>query len=205
MSSHQSPPNLSQSRTLGQSGGQYLTPFQRKQLQKRLQEDLSPKYRQRIQIMLLADEGKTQAQICQALNCSPITARHWMLIARSGEAHNWQSHPIGRPKAVNEEYLQRLQELVSQSPRDIGYSFRNWTAQKLSQHLATEFGIEVSDRHINRLLKKMGLSTRPKPPQPDTSPDAEEDSDKRIVISNLTPSHTPETQDVWQFNPIKMS
>lgn len=205
MSNHQFPSNLGQRCTLRKSGGKYLTPFQRKQLQKKLQEDLPPKYRQRLQIMLLADEGKTQAQICQALNCSPITARHWILFARSGEAHHWQSHPIGRPKAVNEEYLQRLQELVSQSPRDIGYSFRNWTAQKLSQHLAREFGIEFSDRHINRLLKQMGLSTRPKPPQPDNPTHPEEDSDKRIVISNLTPSHTPKTQDVWQFNPIKMS
>jgi putative transposase len=37
--------------------GQYLTPFQRKLLQKSIQTDLRPEYRRRIEIMLLADIG----------------------------------------------------------------------------------------------------------------------------------------------------
>lgn len=141
---------------------QLLTPFQRKLLQKSLEDDLLPQYSLRIKIMLLADEGKTQTQICQALECSQGTARHWILIARSGQAHNWHESPIGRPKNVNQQYLERMRELVSQSPKEFGYSFGRWTARWLSKQLAKEFGIEVSDRHINRLLKEMGLSTRPK-------------------------------------------
>lgn len=139
-----------------------LTPFQRKVLQKSLQEDLPNQYRQRIQIMLLADEGKSQIEICRNLGCCPATVRHWMHIARSGMAHQWQDCPIGRPMAVNEQYLQRLQELVNRSPREYNYPFQRWTANWLSKHLAKEFGVEVSARHIHRLLKQMGLSTRPK-------------------------------------------
>ncbi|NJO94505.1 MAG: helix-turn-helix domain-containing protein, partial [Hydrococcus sp. RM1_1_31] len=145
-----------------------LTSFQQKLLQKSLEENLPEKYHQRIQIMLLANEGKTQAEICQMLGCCPATARHWILMARSGQAHNWQDSPLGRPQAVNDQYLERLRELASQSPRDYGYSFRRWTAQWLSKHLAKEFHVEVSDRHINRLLKQMGLSTRPKPTETET-------------------------------------
>jgi transposase len=140
--------------------GKFLTPFQRKMLQKSLQDDLPESYRQRIEIMLLADSGKSQTEICQTLGCCPATARHWMHLARTGMAHQWQESPIGRPKAVNEEYLQRLKELVTHSPRDYGYPFQRWTAQWLSKHLAKELGILVSDRNINLLLKKMGLSTR---------------------------------------------
>jgi transposase len=147
-----------------------LTTFQGKLLQKTLQdENLSDKYRQRIQIMLLADEGKTQAQICQQLGCSPITVRHWITMARTGQANNWLSSPLGRPKVVNDEYLERLKELVTQSPKQVNipntpYKYVNtyWTANKLSQHLQKELGIELSDRQINRLLKEMGLSSRPK-------------------------------------------
>jgi len=138
-----------------------LSPFQRKLLQKTLQQDdLSEKYRQRIQIMLLADEGKTQTQICKQLGCSMVTARHWTMIAQSGQAHNWSNFPIGRPKLVNDEYLDRLEEIVNHSPRDYGYSFRLWTVNWLRKHLAKELGVEVSDRHLKRLLKQMGLSTR---------------------------------------------
>ena len=44
-----------------------------------------------------------------------------------------------------------------------GFSFQRWTANWLSKHLAKELGIEISDRHIKRLLKQLGLSTRSKP------------------------------------------
>jgi transposase len=67
---------------------------------------------------------------------------------------------VGRPKTVSADYLNRLRELVSHNPRQFGYSFERWTAQWLQRHLAREFDCIVSDRHINRLLKQMGLSTR---------------------------------------------
>ncbi|MDZ8056499.1 MAG: transposase [Aulosira sp. ZfuVER01] len=164
--------------------GKYLTPFQRKLLQKNLQEDLSESYRQRIEIMLLADDGKTQTEICQTLACCPATARHWMHIARTGMAHQWQDCPLGRPKAISQEYLERLQQLLSQSPRDYGYGFRRWTVSWLKKHLAKELGIEVSDRHLKRVLKQMGLSTIPKP-SPSKGENTEKTAGQKILISDL--------------------
>ncbi|AFZ01509.1 helix-turn-helix domain-containing protein [Calothrix sp. PCC 6303] len=141
------------------SAGKYLTSFQRKFLQKKQQENLSNSYRQRIEIMLLADEGKTQVEICRIVGCCPATARHWMHIARAGMAHQWQDCPLGRPKAIDSKYIERLQELLAMSPRDCGYGFKRWTVGWLAKHLAKELGIEVSDRHLKRVLKQMGLST----------------------------------------------
>lgn len=176
-----------------------LSPFQRKLLQKSLLDNLSEQYRQRIEIMLLADEGKTQTEICKALGCSQGTARHWIFMAQAGLAHNWDDNPIGRPKSVNEQYLERLKELVNQSPKEFGYSFRRWTAQWLSKHLVQEFGISVSDRHINRLLKDMGLSTRPKPtPASDTAP-----NDNRLAIRDLTETSVSVSREFWPFNSIR--
>ncbi|MDJ0517278.1 MAG: helix-turn-helix domain-containing protein [Trichodesmium sp. MO_231.B1] len=143
----------------------YLTSFQRQHLQDNLDDNLPWQYRQRIEIILLADEGKTQREICEAIGCAPGTARHWILITKCGQAHKWKDHPIGRPQEVNEQYLQRLKELVTHSPKEYGYVFRRWTANWLGKHLAGEFGIELSDRHINRLLKQMGLSTKRKLPK----------------------------------------
>lgn len=140
--------------------GLCLTPFQRKYLLKSLETDLRGEYRRRIEIMLLFDAGQTQAQICKALGCSQETARYWIAIASSKQAHKWSDCLIGRPKTVNQQYLGRLKELASHSPRDYDYPFERWTAQWLSKHLAKELGIKVSSCHINRLLKEMGLSTR---------------------------------------------
>ncbi|MFM7437618.1 MAG: helix-turn-helix domain-containing protein, partial [Snowella sp.] len=55
----------------------YLSEFQRKILQKNLEETQIEPYRQRTLIMLLADEGKSQKEITQSLNCSAATVRHW--------------------------------------------------------------------------------------------------------------------------------
>jgi transposase len=76
------------------------------------------------------------------------------------EQDRWMSQSVGRPKTINDQYLDRLKELVSHSPKQFGYPFDRWTAQWLRKHLLQETGVAISDRHINRLLKQMGLSTR---------------------------------------------
>lgn len=185
------------------SRGIFLTPFQRKLLQKSLQEELPEFYSQRIQIMLLADQGKSQTEICRILECSPATVRHWMHIARTGMAHQWQDCPVGRRKAVSDQYLERLQELVSHSPCDYGYSFQRWTATWLSKHLAKELGVEVSDRHILRLLKQIGLSTRPKLSTTHRSIDeGNKAKSSKILISDL---NSVESSDYNEFLPINLA
>jgi transposase len=67
---------------------------------------------------------------------------------------------IGRPKTIDETYVQRLEELVRQTPKALGYAFDRWTAYWLREHLLGELGIAVTERHINRLLRQMGLSKR---------------------------------------------
>lgn len=186
-------------------GGKYLTSFQRKLLQKKIQEELPQSYHQRIQIMLMADRGKTQAQICRALGCCPATVRHWMHIARSGMAHQWEDCPIGRPKAVNEQCLKRLKELVNNSPRDYGYSFERWTGSWLSKHLAKEFGVEVSGHHVNRLLKQMGLSTRAKTSDRNARGEREDSDNQntnanRILISDLKSENTTDSPEFLSVN-----
>ncbi len=159
--------------------GQCLTPFQRKLLLNSLQASLRPEYRRRIEIMLLADIGQSQAQICKALGCSQEMARYWIAMAQAGNAHYWNDRPMGRPKTVNEQYCDRLKELVTHSPREYGYAFQRWTAQWLGKHLAKELEIDISACHINRLLKQMGLSTRTKNDSAQTVTDS-------IQISNIT-------------------
>lgn len=176
----------------------FLTPFQRKALLKTLQANLQPEYQRRIEIMLLADVGKSQSQICDILGCSQEMARYWIGMAEAGLAHKWNERPIGRPKIVNHQYIERLKELVNHSPRDYGYAFGYWTAQWLSKHLASEFGIEISDRHINRLLKQMGLSTKRKS---SSQPETDNNKDAAITICDLQSNSEPSFQ--WSFNLIQ--
>jgi transposase len=138
-----------------------LTDFQRNKLLRDLQKPLSAVERKRIQIMLMADQGKTQQQVCKELNCSSATASRWMQMAQFGQAHNWQEKRPGRPPVVTQEYCDRLQELVQMNPQDLGLKITQWKAISLRQQLFRETGIKVSIRHINRLLKKMKVSIVP--------------------------------------------
>ena len=185
----------------GAAQGQYLKPFQRKFLIKSLQAELRPEYRRRIEIMLLADIGQSQTQICAELGCSQETARYWIAMLQTGQFDTWNDRPIGRPKTVNDQYLDRLRELANRSPREYGYPFQSWTAQWLSKHLAKEFFIEVSDRHINRLLKKMGISIQQRRHLA-TSPRPAKPKDPSIVISNLPSCSPPESSELWLFKSI---
>ena len=180
------------------SEGKFLTPFQRKALVKNLQDSLHTEYRRRIEIMLLADMGKSQTEICRMLGCSRQMARYWIAIARAGIAHKWKEPAIGRPKTVSKEYLNRLRELASQNPREHGYGFNCWTAQWLSKHLAKEFEIEISVRHINRLLAQMGLSKKQQ--RENGKPATSSDQDSGIKICDLQ-SKCEHSVD-WAFNLI---
>lgn len=105
--------------------------------------------------------------------------------------------PIGRPKVITDEYIAYLEKLVKQGPQAYGYPFKRWTAGWLRCHLAKELGIEVSDRHINRLLHQMGLSTRK---TNDVATPERSDAPHRhpqILIHDLNPSAVPEFN--WPF------
>ena len=175
----------------------FLTPFQRKALLKNLQNNSQPEYRRRIEIMLLADMGQSQTHICEMIGCSQEMARYWIGIAEAGMAHKWNERPLGRPKIVNHQYIERLKELVNCSPREYGYAFGDWTAQWLSKHLGKELVIQISDRHVNRLLKQMGLSTKRKISPLITT----ENQDLAIKITDL---HSPSEPSLhWSFNLIQ--
>jgi transposase len=182
--------------------GQYLTPFQRKLLHKSLKADLRLEYRRRIEIMLLADEGHSQTQICDALGCSYETARYWIAIAQTGKAHLWDDRPMGRPKVVNEQYLDRLRELVNQDPRECGYSFKRWTGEWLAKHLNKELDIQISACHVNRLLKQMGLSTR-RSAANETKEQPANPENSHLTIRDLTNVVETESSSLWLFHSMR--
>lgn len=165
--------------------GQYLTALQRKLLLRNVKTNLRPEYRLRIEIMLLADAGESQSEICSILGCSHATARYWISVVQVGKFYLWDDRPVGRPKTISNAYVKRLKELVLVSPREYGYSFRRWTAMWLKRHLAGELGIEITERHINRILKELGLSTKQNE-QNKLSLNKTDAKSQRIIIRDLS-------------------
>ena len=179
---------------------QHITELLAQILPKDLPENLETIHRRRLEIVIRTQMGQSQAEICSALGCSKDTARHWMTIAKTKGLSNWYEHPIGRPKRVDDRYMQRLRELVKSDPQEYGYSFSRWTARWLSQHLAKELGIEISDRHVNRLLKQMGLSTRNPHRSGETAKSPNYQKSTGIKIDDLNPAFISQSDDSpWWF------
>jgi transposase len=140
-----------------------LNEFQRKRLQRSLGcPDLSTRNHLRLQIILMIGEGKSQKEICQTLHCSPATVRPWIQVVKAGQVHRWEEFcQDGRPKTLTEQHRKRLSEWVRyHSPKDFRFAFDRWTAKPLQQMLLKEFGIEISTRHINRILRELGVARR---------------------------------------------
>ena len=164
-----------------------------------LPENTSSQSRRRLEIIIRTHLGQSQAEICREVGCSKETARYWMTVAKTEAVNSWSDNSVGRPKVVNDLYLKRLQELVCSSPQEYGYGFKNWTARWLSQHLAKELGISISDRHVNRLLKQMGLSTRGKNRQITQKSELSAQNSK-IVIRDLNPSLLSQSEQLlWKI------
>lgn len=176
------------------SEGIYLTSFQRQLLRENMAKELPAAYRQRLEIVLLADAGKTQAQICRSLGCSAATASRWMQLTKAGLAHQYLDCPVGRPKVITDEYIEFLRELLQHSPRDYGYPFQTWTVSWLGKHIAKEKGIAVSHSHLKRVMRELGLSTRSKPQQPDKP------SKANISIADLPDRALPADDELSELN-----
>jgi transposase len=177
--------------------GIYLTPFQRQLLRENIKGELSNSHRQRLEIMLLTDNGKTQAEICRILGCSTATASRWIQLTKAGLAHKYLDCPVGRPKIVTDEYIESLRGLLQNSPKDHGYPFRTWTISWLSKHLAKEMGIEVSVSHLKRVMRDLGLSTRSKPEIPTQS-------SANIFIADLKCSPDKEEIELSEINLLQI-
>ncbi len=161
-----------------------------KLIPEKLPAEITPEAHRRLEIILRTQLGQSQSKICREVGCTKETARYWMSVAQTGAISSWSENRVGRPRVVNDLYLESLRELVSHSPQKYGYSFKRWTAGWLSKHLAKELGITISDRHVNRLLKQMGLSTRGNSSQQNSK----NDKKTTITIQDLNPSFLSKSQ-----------
>jgi transposase len=124
-------------------------------LQKALRESELAHVRERILILLLQNDGKTQRGIADFLGCSPRTAAYWCMhgdpnkLESLQNRRNQESHRKATP-----EYIRLLLEIIDQEPSDLGYEFGRWSGERLATYLSEKTGIELSGSQVRRILKR---------------------------------------------------
>ncbi len=130
----------------------HLTPEQVEPLQKALKEEENGDIRERILMLLLLNDGKTQAQIATFLGCSLNKVSYWCV---HGDPDNLASlkdeRMRGNHKKVTEQYIEILLETIDKEPEALGYAFGRWTAQRLATYLEKITGIQLSGSQVRRL------------------------------------------------------
>ncbi|BAU63941.1 hypothetical protein STA3757_48560 (plasmid) [Stanieria sp. NIES-3757] len=133
----------------------FLSQEQQKKLQKELKEHEHPEIRERILILLLLNDGKTQGEIANFLGCSLRKIAYWCV---HGDPENLESlkdeRMSGNYHKATEEYIDLLLKIVEQDPEELGYEFGRWTAKRLATYLDEKTGIKLSSSQVRRILAK---------------------------------------------------
>ena len=133
----------------------HLNSQQIEKLQKALREEEKANIRERILILLLLNDGKTQSKIADFLGCSLNKVSYWCL---KGDPDNLESlideRMKGNHKKATDKYIEILLETIEKDPQKLGYNFGRWTAQRLATYLEGATGIKLSGGKVRRILKQ---------------------------------------------------
>ena len=137
----------------------FLTPEQVIRLQKTLKESELSHVRERVLIILLQNDGRTQQEISKFLGCSPRTVAYWCMNGDPDKLetlHNKRDYEHYRK--ATPEYIELLLKTVVQEPSSLGYAFGRWTAERLTTYLTEQTGIALSSSQVRRILKRKKYS-----------------------------------------------
>ncbi len=142
-----------------------LTPEERKELQATLRRgDLSPRVRERLEMVKAADLGHDLKQVAAWSGRTPRTVRRWLRAFASGGIRALADAPrSGRPVVADAAYLSALEEAVETSPRKLGLGFDVWTSERLSAYLARKTDVRIAPGWLRVLLGRTRFACgRPK-------------------------------------------
>ena len=124
-------------------------------LQKVLKSEENGDIRERILILLLLNDGKTQAKIAEFLGCSINKVSYWCV---HGDPDNLESlkdeRMKGNHKKATDKYIEILLETVDKEPEKLGHEFGRWTAARLATYLEALTGIKLSSSQVSRILER---------------------------------------------------
>ncbi len=135
-----------------------LSPEEREEVRTALRrEDLSPRVRERLEMLKAADLGRDLlVEIAAWSGRKPRTVRRWLDAFASGGTKALADAPrSGRPVVADAAYLSALEEAVETHPRKFGLDFDVWTSERLSAYLARTNGVRIAPGWLRVLLGGM--------------------------------------------------
>jgi transposase len=128
------------------------------------QRDLSPRMRERLEMVKAHLLGQDVAAIMAWTGRSARTVRRWVARFASGGVEDLADAPRGgRPPQADAGYLEALGRAVDTPPPSLGLPFDVWTSARLSAYLAETTGVRIAPGWLRALLARRRFACgRPK-------------------------------------------
>ena len=135
-------------------GKGFLSLEQKQHLQKLLKQSDRYEMRERVLILLLMNEGRTQQEIAELIGCARRTVAYWCVHEDPDKIESPEDGRKREHRKVNQVYLEKLLEIVDKEPSEFCYEFCRWTAERLATYLEKETGLKLSGLQVRKILKR---------------------------------------------------
>ena len=130
----------------------------------------------RLLAIALVLEGASRTEAARVTGMDRQTLRDWVIrFNEEGvEGLSDRPHP-GRPAQLTPAQLAALAQLVEDGPDIAVHGVVRWRCVDLRAQIKERFGVEMSERHVGRLLKRLSfthISVRPRHPEADEAAQA---------------------------------
>jgi len=147
------------------SGSDFLNGVSTNALREAFVSETNVRAKTRLHAAFLRRQGKRVDEIAETFGVTKSAVSKWLnkLHTRGIEA----AVPVkqtGRPKRLSEKQLTALRKDLLQPPEKQGYDYGMWKTKLVQEHVRKKFHTPFVDRHMRRLLHKMGFSQqKPRP------------------------------------------
>ncbi len=125
----------------------------------------------RMLAIALVIEGASRTHAAEAGGMTRQTLRDWVHRYNAEGVAGLTDRPrSGRPPRLKEAHLEKLDALVEAGPDIAEHGVVRWRRVDLQAVIAKDFKVELSERHVGRILHQRGftrLSARPRHPKTD--------------------------------------
>jgi transposase len=130
----------------------------------------------RLLALALVMEGASRAEAAEACGMDRQTLRDWVHRYNDGGIPALSDQPHrGRPARLSAEQMAELKALVLKGPEPERDGVVRWRCIDLRGEIARRFSVELHERSVGKLLRRLGLvRLQPRPYHPKKNADAQE-------------------------------
>lgn len=131
---------------------------------KRMKREEVGRVAMRAHMMLLSDRGLSAFRIADLHEVTHPTVYKWMdRFDEEGPEGLFDREREGRPRKIDDEVEDVIEELLQTGPTEDGENVTRWTTPRIAEYLDEELGVDVHPETVREALKRLRYSwTRPR-------------------------------------------